>query len=124
MALVRTPGQSPMLPGAVRFGDLIFTSGLVASSVFAGMASGAKVPFEEQAAGALSALLAAVEEAGGTKETVVKLEVFLASAEYFDAWNAEFLKAWPHPGPARTTVIVGFAAPSILIELQAVATAA
>lgn len=123
MTLVRTVGQSPMLPGAVRFQDLIITSGIVAPSAFAGIASGIATPFETQAAEALSTLLATIEDAGGSRDTIIKLDVFVADEKDFAAWNAEFLKVWPEPGPARTTIVVGFAAEGILIELQAVAAA-
>ncbi|CAN5239524.1 hypothetical protein BH09ACT3_BH09ACT3_04570 [soil metagenome] len=110
-------GQSPMMPGAVRAGNLVYTSGIAATSVLGGAAT----PFAEQAAETMTALLDVLSAVGAGPEHVVKLEAFLASADDFAAWNVEFLKVWPEPGPGRTTLIVGFALPTMLIELQAVA---
>jgi len=111
------PGQSPMMPGAVRAGNLVYTSGIAAASVLAGEAS----PFARQAAEAMAGLLEALAVVGAGPEHVVKLEAFLASAEHFAAWNEEFLRVWPEPGPGRITLVSGFAMPAMLIELQAVA---
>ena len=117
MGLLRTAGQSPLLPGAVRAGTLVYTSGIVAPTALGGTAP----PFAEQAMEAMTALLAALAEAGTTPADVVKLEAFLADPADFTAWNEVFVGVWPEPGPARTTLITGFAAPGVLIELQAVA---
>lgn len=115
--LMRTPGQAPMLPGAVRAGNLVYTSGVASASLMTGGSPG----FAEQAAEAMAALLQVLADAGATPADVVKLEAFLASPDDFAAWNEVFLQVWPEPGPARTTLISGFAMPSMLIELQAVA---
>lgn len=123
--LMRTPGQSPMLPGAVRAGGIIYTSGVISGTVMTAMGDPAAppVPIEIQAREALEVLLKAIAEAGGSPETVVKVEAFLAHPEDFEAWNSEYLKIWPAPGPGRTTLVVTFPAPGVLIELQAVAAA-
>ena len=95
---VTAPGQSPMMPGAVRAGNLVYTSGIAPASVLAGEAT----PFAEQAAETLATLLDALAAVGAGPEHVIKLEAFLASADDFAAWNVEFLKVWPEPGPGRT----------------------
>lgn len=118
---VRTAGQASMLPGAVRAGALVYTSGIISPSAFAALGTGETVAVEQQTAEAFEALLGALADAGAQPQHVVKLEVFLSSSDSFDALNREFLKIWPDPGPARTTVIVELADPSILIEVQAVA---
>ncbi len=117
MDVLRTPGQAGFLPGAVRVGAMVFTSGIVAPDAL----TRASVPIEAQTEGALRALLASLADAGAGRDDVVKLEAYLASAEDFAAWNAAFLSIWPEPGPARTTLVLGFSVPGILIELQAVA---
>ncbi len=116
MAFLRTPGQSPMLPGAVRAGSLVITSGVVDPDSLGG-----EVPFAEQAAAAMRALLGVLADAGAAPEHVVKLEAFLADAADFADWNEVFLGVWPEPGPARTTLVAGFALPTVRIELQATA---
>jgi 2-iminobutanoate/2-iminopropanoate deaminase len=122
--IIRTPGQSAALPGAVRAGNLILTSGAIGTSVFATLRSDERIPFEQQAAEALSQIIRHVEDAGGTKDTILRIEVFLASKDYYPAWHAEFQKVWPEPGPARSVAVVELANPAILIELHATAVAA
>lgn len=121
--LYRTPGQSPILPGAVRAGDLIFTSGILSVSAAAQMADpgAAPVPVADQIREALAALLQVVSDAGGAADTVVKIEAYLARAEDFAEWNRQYLAVWPQPGPARTTLVAGFAGHGIGVEIQAIA---
>jgi 2-iminobutanoate/2-iminopropanoate deaminase len=117
VTIIRTPGQVPALPGAVRAGAFVCTSGVVSPEVL----SGADVPFDRQAEGAMRVLLSALADAGAGPEHVVRLEAFLADRGDFAAWNAVFAGVWPVPGPARTTLVSGFAAPGVRIELQAIA---
>lgn len=117
MEVVRTPGQSPLLPGAVRAGSLVHTSGIVAPSAF----GPDPVPFAQQATEALDTLIGYLDAVGATATDVVKVEAFLASADDFAAWNDAYVRIWPEPGPARTTLISRFAAPGVGIEVQAVA---
>lgn len=117
MEFVRIRGQSPMLPGAVRADSLIYTSGVVAPQVLAGEAP----PFGEQASAAMLMLLSVLADAGAGPADVVKLEAFLADPADFAEWNAVFVGVWPESGPARTTLVSAFAAPGVLIELQAIA---
>ncbi|MGP3533869.1 RidA family protein [Microbacterium sp. RD1] len=122
--LVRVPGQSPLLPGAVRAGGLVYTSGLVSPSAFDRFGSEATttpIPFDVQAREALDVLLDVLEQSGASPATVIRLECFLSDARHFTAWNAAFQRIWPEPGPARTTLIVGFATDAIDIEVQAIA---
>jgi len=106
-----------MLPGAVRANGFVYTSGVVAPEVL----SGTTVPFAEQAAGAMAVLLGVLADAGARPADVIKLEAFIADPASFGSWNEVFLGVWPEPGPARTTLVSAFAAPGVLIELQAVA---
>lgn len=121
--LLRAPGQSPMLPGAVRAGDLIVTSGIVSPQVMQAIGAGAApdLDFRAEADDALNALLAAISAVGGSAPGVVKLEAFLADPADFAAWNQAFLSVWPEPGPARTTLVSAFAMPGVRIEVQALA---
>lgn len=122
--ILRTPGQSDVLPGAVRAGNLILTSGAIGTSVFATLRNDERIPFEQQAGEALSEVIRHVEDAGGSADTILRIEAFLASKDYYPAWNAAFQKVWPEPGPARSVAVVELANPAILIELHATAIAA
>lgn len=122
--IIRTPGQSSVLPGAVRAGDLIFTSGAIGTSVFATLRNDERIPFEQQATEALDEIIRHVEDAGGNKDTILRVEVFLASHDLYPTWNEVFQRVWPEPGPARSVAVVELANPAILIELHAIAAAA
>jgi 2-iminobutanoate/2-iminopropanoate deaminase len=115
--LARTPGQTPMLPGAVVAGGLAYTSGIIDP----GALGPQPPPFAAQAAAVLAVLLRVLAEAGTDAAHVVKLEAFLADRADFAAWNEAYLKIWPEPGPARTTIVTGFALATVRIEIQAVA---
>jgi 2-iminobutanoate/2-iminopropanoate deaminase len=116
--LVRIPGQSPILPGAVRAGELIITSGVVDPALF----TDAPTPsLRDQAQAALEQVLRFVEEAGGSAETVMKIEAYIAQPEHVAVWNEVYTAVWPTPGPARTTIVAAFGMPGIEIEIQATA---
>lgn len=119
--LIRTAGQSAILPGTVTANGFVFTSGLVAPSAFAAMSAGGDVPAGQQIREAVALLRSTLAEAGADVADVVKLTAYLSSAELFGQWNEVFLSVWPEPGPARTTLVAGFASPVIHVELEAVA---
>lgn len=123
--LARVAGQTPALPGAVRAGDLVYTSGIVAPSILEVMAAGgtatAAPVFADQARDALDTLLRILDEAGADASSVLRIECFLDSAARFDEWNTAYASVWPVPGPARTTLVAGFVHPAVVIEIQAVA---
>ncbi|WP_214401660.1 RidA family protein [Pseudonocardia lacus] len=119
--LLRTPGQSPMLPGTVTAGGLVFTSGLIAPTAFAAMPTGAEVPAGQQITEVVELLRGTLADAGVDTSRVVKLNAYLSSAELFGAWNEAFRSVWPEPGPARTTLVAVFASPVVHIELEAIA---
>ncbi len=121
MQIVRTPGQSAMLPGAVRAGAILYTSGIVAPSAFAAIRTGAKIPAEQQIGEALEFLVQTLRGAGAEPKNVLKVEAFLSSADLMTEWNSRYLEVWPMPGPARTTLIASFTSPVIHFEVQAIA---
>jgi enamine deaminase RidA (YjgF/YER057c/UK114 family) len=120
MQLVRTPGPVSWLPGSVTAGGLVFTSGMVSPSAFE-RPDGDPVPAKQQIVEALRELESTLTEAGTTLARMVKIEAFVAAEDMMDAWNEEFLKRWPVPGPARTTLIARFARAGISFEVQGVA---
>ncbi|MEU5930443.1 RidA family protein [Streptomyces antimycoticus] len=79
--------------------------------------------FEAQVEQTLRNLLAVVEAAGGAKETILKCNVYLRSADAFPAFNAvyrRFFEEVPH-FPARTTVIAQAHRAGVLVEIDCVA---
>ncbi|MDT0485942.1 RidA family protein [Streptomyces doebereineriae] len=116
--LTHITGQAPHLPGAVRAGDLIVTSGIVDPAIFQDVPPPS---FRDQAQAALAQLLSFVTEAGGSAASVLRVEAYIGRAEDHNEWNEVYTAVWPVPGPARTTVVTSFAIPGIKIEMQAIA---
>lgn len=120
MNITRIAGQSASLPGAVRAGDIIVTSGVVHPDLLQG---GPAPDFRAQAETALRQIIDYTRHSGGDMESILKIDAYLANADDMPVWNEIFSATWPVPGPARTTLIVGFAIPGIQIEIQALAVA-
>ena len=112
-------GNPASYSAAVRAGDLIFTAGQIA------LVPGAEpMDFREQAALALHHVIAAVEAAGGSLETIVKVNGYLADLDDWPAYDEVYRSiVGVDPKPARTTVQIVRFPPPILVEVDAVAVA-
>jgi 2-iminobutanoate/2-iminopropanoate deaminase len=117
MSTTRAAGQIEGLPGAVRRGNVVTTSGVVSTSAL----SRAGVPAAQQVDEAVSALLGVLDEVGASPSDVIRVEAFIGSVDVMPAWNERFGQVWGQLPPARTTLIVGFARPELLFEVQAIA---
>jgi 2-iminobutanoate/2-iminopropanoate deaminase len=116
--VIRLAGQLPVIAGAVSNGGLVVTSGVICPAL---LQPGPPPGIQGQLLGAMQALKDVLERAASDFAHVMRLEAFLARAEDFAAWNEVFARAWPIEPPARTTLITGFALPSVLFEVQAIA---
>lgn len=111
------PGASPSYSAAVARGDLIVTSGHLGAEP-----GGAPVPFGRQAERALDALTATVSRLGGSAETILKINAYLADMADFPEWDRIWRERLPlDPMPARTSVQVGGFIDPLLVELDCVA---
>lgn len=119
--IVRTPGQSAMLPGTVSVGDLVWTSGLVSPSALAAISTGVEVPARQQISETLALLGSTLDEAGVSLDRVVRIDAYLSDAALVPLWNELYVQVWPEPGPARITLVAGFVSPVIHFELMATA---
>ena len=119
--IIRTPGQSAVLPGTVSVGDLVWTSGLVSPSALAAVATGAEVSARQQISEALALLRRTLDEAGVPIDRVVRIEAYVSDADLVPLWNELYVEVWPEPGPARITLVAGFVNPLIHFELMATA---
>ncbi len=110
-------GNPASYSAAVRAGDLIFTAGQL------GVAPGAEpMGFREQATVALRRVIAAVEAAGGSLETMVKINGYLADLDDWPAYDEVYRSIiGVDPKPARTTVQIVRFPPPILVEVDAIA---
>lgn len=113
----------PQFSQGVRKGNVLQTAGAVGTDPVTGeYAEG----IAGQTVAVLSNLNAILEAGGATFDDVVMLRVFLKNGDDFTAMNEAydtFVPAHTPSGvlPARTTVVTGFAADEILVEIDALA---
>lgn len=109
--------SSPYYSAATRAGGFVFVSGQgpwdPALEDFGGNT------IEEQAELTLRSLKGALEQAGADVSDVVKVHVHLRDINDFDRFNQVYVKHFPSPAPARTTV--GSHIGDIMIEIDAIA---
>jgi 2-iminobutanoate/2-iminopropanoate deaminase len=119
--VVHVPGSRetdlPISRGMV-VGNLVYVSG---HGGFDPVTNAAPPSIEEQADLCFKDLQAVLEAAGTDLEHVAKVNVFLAKASDFAGMNQVFRRFFPTNPPARTTVVVGFVRPDMLIEAEMVA---
>jgi 2-iminobutanoate/2-iminopropanoate deaminase len=99
--------------------NLIFTSGQLPVD----MASGKLIEgdIDKAAKAALMNVLAVVEAAGGSKETILKTTVFLKDLSQFANVNAVYAEVFPDKAPARSAVQVARLPKDVDIEIEAIA---
>jgi 2-iminobutanoate/2-iminopropanoate deaminase len=107
------------IAAAVRWGDLLFSSGIAPVDLATGRVRAQGT--EQQARLVLDELTALLESQGTDLTQVLRVECFLAEGADFAAWNTAFGRAFPADPPARTTILVKFPIPDLLIEVQVVA---
>ncbi len=113
------PNTTPWsLSLAVRAGDFIFVSG-----------TGGKVDaqgnpvegIEAQTRQCLENMKQVLQAATSSLSDVVKVTIFLSSADSFVKMNKVYRDYFPKDAPARSTVITGLVRPDMLIEIECIA---
>jgi 2-iminobutanoate/2-iminopropanoate deaminase len=89
---------------AVRYGDLLFVSGMLGMDPKTGELAGTDI--ESQAVRILENLKAVIEAAGMTLQNVLKSTVFLKDMNDFAKFNEIYGRYFPDAPPARETVQV------------------
>ncbi|MHB1004731.1 MAG: RidA family protein [Chloroflexota bacterium] len=111
------PKPGAVLSPAVRFGNLVFTSGMVGVDE-----AGALPPtLEEQSRNTLDALKAALEAAGTSTDNVLKVLAMLAHIEDRPRFNEVYRQYFPIDPPSRSCIEVGSLGPGVLVEVECVA---
>jgi 2-iminobutanoate/2-iminopropanoate deaminase len=104
---------------AVRFGNLVFTSGQIPIDPATGnLVAGDIVKETEQVFANLAAVLAA---AGTSLERAVKTTVFLTDMGLFGRVNEVYARHFKEPFPARSTVQVAALPKGVSVEIEVVA---
>lgn len=104
---------------AMRFGDLVFTSGQL--GVRADGTHTVDLPFEDQARQAIGNLLAALHAAGAEPADILKVNVHIAGVDLWPRFNAVYAEIMGEARPARTVVPVVGLHYGYLVEIDAVA---
>ena len=120
--LITVPGRqpSPILNPAVRVGDLIWTAGHTGRDPKTG-----QMPddLETQTRNTLDAIQAALEAAGSSMASVIKVNIYLSDIVLRNRFNEIYLEYFPADRPGRTCIgNVGFEG-NTLVEVECVAVA-
>lgn len=102
----------------IRVGDLLWISGTTARNQKGDLVPG---DLEEQAEQCLRNIEAIVQEAGGTRDDIVKLTVYLPDRSYRDRFQQVRKRFFHSPYPASAMVIGQMVVPEYLCEIEAVA---
>jgi reactive intermediate/imine deaminase len=101
-------------------GTFVFISGMTARRPDGSMAGLGNV--EEQTRQVCENVKAAVEEAGGTLDDIVRVDVYVRNMEHFDTIHKVRREYFTGVAPASTMVEVNkFTSPDYLIEINAIA---
>jgi 2-iminobutanoate/2-iminopropanoate deaminase len=104
---------------AVRFGNLVFTSGFVAQDPTTGEFSGGSI--QDQTTRILETIRAVLEEAGTSLVNVLKVNCYLTNINDFGAFNEVYRKYFEESLAARTTVQIARLAGNYGLEIEVVA---
>ena len=103
---------------ATMCGDLIFISGQLPVSKEGPLS---RASFDDQARLALANLFEVLEAAGGSKETLLKVNVYLVGVDHWAAFNAVYADVMGAARPARAVIPVPDLHFGCLVEVDAVA---
>lgn len=119
--IVQTP-DAPAAIGpysqAVRFGNLVVTSGQIPLTASGDLVEGG---VEAQTRQVIENLRAVLQAAGTDLDRVVKTTVFLADMNEFSVMNSVYEQAFSAPYPARSTVQVARLPRDVRVEIEVLA---
>ena len=100
-------------------GDIVFVSGQTGQT---GQVAGKKTTFSEQFDNSMGKVKTILEACGSSLDKVTRTSIYMSRKEDFKVMNDLFGKYFPNNPPARTTLVVGFVADGISVEIDAIAT--
>lgn len=112
-------GQTLPLSMAVRAGDFVFISGMVACDADGVPKLDGNV--EEQTRLAMRAIESRLIEAGCGLQDAVRAMVYLKNPADFPVFNSVYAEFFPEQPPTRTTVACSFMAEPVLVEIEVTA---
>lgn len=122
----RTKISTPHAPAAIgpysqaiRYGQLLFTSGQIPLNPTTSEIVGADI--QTQTHRVLQNLQALLESAGSSLDHVIKTTVFLTNMSDFQAMNEVYASYFKNVTPARSTVAVSELPRKALVEIECIA---
>ena len=103
--------------GPMVHNGLIYISGQGAND--SGAVEGATI--EDHTRKVMENIKRIVEEGGGTMDSILQLNVYLATLEHYQAMNKVYYSYFPNGGPARCTVSVAGIPGRSLLEINGIA---
>ncbi|MCY9517288.1 RidA family protein [Paenibacillus apiarius] len=118
IATTEAPAAIGPYSQAVKWGDLVFTSGQIALTPEGQLAEGG---VEEQTHQVFRNLQAVLKEAGTSLDNVIKATVFLKDMNQFAQVNAIYESYFGSHKPARSTVEVARLPKDVFVEIELIA---
>ncbi|KIL39404.1 deaminase [Gordoniibacillus kamchatkensis] len=119
IATTKAPAAIGPYSQAVKFGNLLFTSGQIPLDASGNLVEGG---IKEQSHQVFRNLQAVLEEAGSSLDRVVKATVFLKDMAMFAELNDIYAAYFGSHKPARSTVEVARLPRDVLVEIELIAT--
>lgn len=117
IATKNAPGAIGPYSQAIKYGDIVFTSGQIPLTADGALVEG---DIKAQAEQVMKNLAAVLAEAGASFDTVIKTTCFLADMADFAAFN-EVYGAHITSAPARSCVAVKTLPKNVLCEVEVIA---
>ena len=111
------PQGKPKHHGPMVHNGLIYISGQGAND--SGDVQGATI--EDHTRKVMENIKRIVEEGGGTMDSILQLNVYLATLEHYQGMNKVYYSYFPNGGPARCTVAVSGIPGRSLLEINGIA---
>jgi 2-iminobutanoate/2-iminopropanoate deaminase len=111
------PQAKPKHHGPMVHDGLIYISGQGAND--SGAVEGATI--EDHTRKVMENIKRIVEEGGGNMDSILQLNVYLATLEHYEGMNKVYYSYFPNGGPARCTVAVAGIPGRSLLEINGIA---
>ena len=108
--------HNPVLVPAVKFGNLVYTSGMVGRDPTTGELAGSDI--RSQGRQTMRNLQAALDAAGTSLDHALKVTAFVADLEERPAFNEVYLEFFSGDPPARTCIQGGALGAGVLVEVE------
>lgn len=119
--IIRPNGSkhNPILSPGARFGNLVFTQGMVGTDPATGQLAGDDIA--SQGRQTMKNLQAILEEAGTSLDNALKVTGFVADLDDRSGFNEVYKEFFHGDPPPRTCIQGGRLGPGILVEVEVIA---